>query len=190
MGKEREITILDVKKGEVIKRLKELKAKHVGTHNFARVECIIDGKPGIGRHSWIRIRTDGKETTLALKKMRGKGGFTAMDEYEVKTDDFEETVRIVGKLLNLKKGIYFENERVAYTLKGAYITIDKWPELPYSVEIEAPSTRVLKEVYKLLKINGKFVGNAAIHDVYKRYGLDFREVMDKNKSKLNALLDA
>ncbi len=186
MAKEREIMILDVKRSQVIARLKRLGAKHVGDHRFRRMEFMLDGKIGAG-HAWVRVRTDGTATTLTLKEMHKKGGFTPMSEYEVKTNDFRETLRIMSRLAR-KECIYFENSREAYSLWGAYITLDKWPGIPLYVEIEAPTDSRLRQVYKKLAIEGKFAGNAAIHDVYKRYGLDFEKVARANSGKLKELL--
>jgi adenylate cyclase, class 2 len=188
MGTENEIEILDVKRNDVVKRLKELKAKHVGNHKFKRIEFLLKGDVH-GGHSWGRIRTDGKETTITLKETKGKQGFSSMKEYEIKTDDFEEAVRIMTKIINTKILLYFENEREAYRLGNSYITIDKWPEIPHFVEIEAPSLKEVRETYKKLKIEGKFVGNAPIHKIYSLYNLDFKKVMGKNKTKLKKLMD-
>ena len=186
MGKESEIEILDVKRGEVVRRLKELKAKREGIHRFRRIEFLIEGDSH-GRHSWMRVRTNGKETTITLKETQGKAGFTSMKEYEVTASDFDEAVRIVSRLANTKL-LYFENEREAYRLGDAQITIDKWPEIPEFVEIEAPTMRRVKEVYRLLKIRGTLIGNEPIHKTYERYGLEFRATMAKNEPKLRRLL--
>jgi adenylate cyclase class 2 len=186
MGKENEIAILDIDKSKVIKRLKELKFKPLGKSRFKRIEFMLDGDLGSG-HSWIRVRTDGKETTITFKEMKGEGGFAAMDEFEVKASSFTDSVKIMSKLAD-SKIVYFENERDAYMLGHAYVTIDKWPQIPAFVEIEAPSIKTLKETYKLLKIKGKFVGNASIHNIYKQYGLNFEDVVSKNKPKLKKLL--
>jgi hypothetical protein len=48
--------------------------------------------------------------------------------------------------------------------------------------------RDVRLVYKELKIKGTDVGNASIHKVYAKYGLDFRKVMGKNDTRLNELI--
>lgn len=188
MGKESEIAILDVDKKEVKRRLRELHAKHTGTYDFRRMEFLLKGSVK-GTHSWGRIRTDGKKTTITLKEMHGKGGFTSMNEYEVNVDDFEETMRIMNKLINSRIVTYFENKREAYSLGKAQVTIDKWPEIPTFVEIEAPSMKEVKAAYRLLGINGRMIGNSPIHKIYDLYGLKFKEVMAKNEPKLRSILD-
>ncbi len=186
MGKENEVKILNIGRKDTIKRLTSLGAKHTGTHKFKRIEFLLDGNVK-GSHSWGRVRTDGKETTITLKETRGNGGFTSMNEYEIKTDNFKNTVGIISRIINSKLILYFENERDAYKLGNAYITIDKWPKIPYSLEIEAPTMKDVKKTYKMLKIKGKFVGNASIHKIYELYGLNFSKVMMENKNKLKKL---
>jgi adenylate cyclase class IV len=186
MGKECEIDILDVNRKEVARRLRQLRAKHEGLHRFRRIEFLIEGDTH-GRHSWARVRTDGKETTITLKETYGKAGFTSMKEYEVRADGFEDAVRIMSRLTK-SKVLYWENERDAYRLGDVQVTIDKWPGIPALVEIEAPTMRKVKEAYRRLGISGRFVGNTPIHKVYEMYGLDFRAAMAKNEPKLKKLL--
>jgi adenylate cyclase, class 2 len=187
MGDEHEITILDVKRSEVLARLRKLKAKHAGSHRFRRVEFLLKGNVR-GGHSWGRVRTNGDETTITLKETRGRGGFTSMKEYEVKADNFEEAARIMTRLVDSRVLVYFENERDAYKLGSAQVTIDKWPRIPAFVEIEAPSMAEVKRAYKRLGISGRFVGNLSIHKIYGHYGLSFEKVMAKNRPKLDKLL--
>jgi adenylate cyclase class 2 len=186
MGRESEIEILDVRRDEVVRRLRELRAKHEGVHKFRRMEFLIEGDSH-GRHSWVRVRTDGKETTITLKETRGRSGFSSMKEYEVEVSDFEEALRIMGRLSGTKP-LYFENERDAYRLGDAQVTIDKWPGIPEFVEIEAPTMGRVREVYKKLGIGGTLIGNEPIHKTYERYGLEFRATMSKNEPKLRRIL--
>ncbi len=184
MGKEHEIMICGVDRDGVIGKLKEIGAEFRGKFEFKRVEFMVDGEPGAG-HSWIRIRTDGTKTTLALKHFYSDN--EAMDEYEVKTNDFKETVKIMSKLAN-SEILYFETSREAYALGDVQITIDKWPEIPHFVEIEAPSNERLQKARAEIAISGKFAGNAAINEVYRMYGLDFADTVRKNSSKMAELL--
>ncbi len=171
---------------EVVGRLRQLGAKRLGTHRFRRIEFLLGGNIK-NSHSWVRVRTDGKKTTVTLKEQYGIGGFAPMGEYEVNVDNFREMVNIMSKLTKSKL-LYFENSREAYLLNGSNVTIDKWPFIPTFVEIESPSTKKLRETYKMLKISGNFVGNSPIHKIYGKYGLDFRKAMDRNQPKLRKLL--
>jgi len=187
MAKENEIMILDVNRGEAIARLKTLNARHLGASRYRRIEFLLKGKVRGTRHSWGRVRTDGRKTTLTVKALMGGGTKVPMEEYEVETANFEDTAMVIGKLINSPLMLYFENERDAYILGKTHITIDKWPEIPCFIEIEAPSMKAAREMHRRLGISGKLVGNAPIHSVYKRYGLDFKSVMAKNDGKLKRL---
>ncbi len=185
MPKEYEVDILNINREEAVARLNELGAKHVGTHHFRRMEFRLEGDSDAG-HSWIRVRTDGKKTTLTMKTYN-LGGFNPMDEYEVETGGFEDTIRIMSRLAK-SRCIYFENDRDAYRLDDLYITLDKWPEIPLFMEIEAPDEAKLRAAAAMIGIKGELIGNCVINDVYKRYGLTFLEVVGKNDHKLKELL--
>lgn len=184
MAKEHEVGLLDINVPQVRRRLKELGATYKGHIKYNRIEFVIDGDVG-DRHSWARVRTDGKDTVITVKKYFGTD--KPMDEHEVHTDDFEEAVRM---MYNMAKSevFYFETERYKYRLGNADITLDKWPGIPYFMEIEGPSMKYVENVYKKLSIKGKYVGNITADGVYKIYGLDFKREMRKNIAKLKRIL--
>lgn len=186
MGKECEIEVLDIDVQDTRRRLKQLKAAHIGVNNFKRIEFVLGGDIKKS-HSWIRVRTDGKKSTITLKQLSGKGGFTPKGEYEVETDSFKEAARIMSKLAD-SQILYYETQRDAYKLGRAYVTIDKWPGIPHFLEVEAPTMKEVKIVYELLGIKGRFIGNASVHKIYESYGLDFHRVMARNDKKLKKLL--
>ena len=183
MAKEHEIDILEINKPEAARRLRKLGATYRGHLRYRRIEFLIDGKVG-GGHSWARVRTDGKETTITVKRFRGK--HLPMDEHEISTGNFEDAVRLMSKLTR-SKIFYFENERDVYELGGATITIDKWPLIPPFMEIEGKSMAQVKSLYNRLGIGGEMVGNATMDSIFKRYGLDFRKEMSKKQEELTRI---
>lgn len=184
MGKECEVDILDIDKGEAAARLRKLGAKYNGHRQYRRVEFLI-GKKMKGKHTWARVRTDGKSSTMTVKTFRGT--HLPMEEHEIVVGDFEEAIRMTRRMTTSKM-LYFENERDSYELGKATITLDKWPSIPHFMEIEGPSMAYVKEMHKRLDITGEFVGNATLDSVYKRYGLNFRKVVAKNNKKLKEIL--
>lgn len=187
MSKENEIAVLDINRTKVLAKLKKLGARHEGKHNFKRIEFLINGNVK-GSHSWGRVRTDGKTTTITIKWLDGNSKFSPMDEFEIKTNDFKDSVKLMSKLVNPESFLYFENVRTAYRLGNSYITLDKWPGIPLFLEVEAPSTGIARSIYKKLGVKGKFVGNVSIHKIYESYRLDFVEVMKENNPKIKKLL--
>ena len=61
MKTEYEIRILEIDKEEMIKKLENLGAKKIGEYNQKRY--VYDLKP-IEKEKWIRLRTNGINTTL------------------------------------------------------------------------------------------------------------------------------
>lgn len=184
MAKEHEIDILDIDRSEAIRQLKELGAVYKGHTRYRRIEWLIGGRIG-GRHSWGRVRTDGRKTTVTVKSFLGKN--LPMDEHEISTDSFEEAVRLVSRLTK-SRIIYFENERDTYRLEDATITLDKWPLIPLFMEIEGSSMARVKGLHRRLGIRGKMVGNATIDSIFRRYGLDFRKATARNRGRLERII--
>ena len=185
MGKENEITILNINRKEVATRLKELGAKSAGSHSYKRVEALLRGDSR-GKHAWIRVRTDGNHTTITLKQISA-GKFIPMEEYEIGVDNFVGAVRLLKKLI-ASRMLYFENERERYLLGGTSITIDKWPRIPVFLELEGRSMEQVRKVWQRLGVKGKNIGNVPIKRIYGEYGLSFRKVMGENSEKLKKIL--
>jgi adenylate cyclase, class 2 len=100
--------------------------------------------------SWLRLRTDGKRSTLTLKKFV-KDAIDGMEETEVTVDDFDAANSLVEGLGMIAEK-YQENRRTIFTKAGTNfeVSIDEWPHIPAYLEIESTSEE----------------------DVYARYGLD------------------
>jgi adenylate cyclase class 2 len=185
MAKEHEIGLLDIDVAEAKRRLRQLGATYKGHVKYSRIEFKLGGD--LGRvHSWGRVRTDGKSTVITVKKYLGKT--KPMEEDEVSTDSFEGAIRIMSKLVKSEL-FYFETERYKYKLDKADITIDRWPKIPYFMEIEGPSMKYVEDMYRKLGIKGRYVGNVTADGVYKIYGLEYKAVMRKFRPKLKKILD-
>jgi adenylate cyclase class 2 len=184
MPKEIELKVINVDKKEVESRLRELGAKHVATHKFRRV--VFETGHG-SKIKNLRIRTDGKVCTMTLKERTGPG-LDQTYEYEVEVSDFDTAAKILCKYIK-SKPIYELNTREEYMLGGVQITIDKWPGIPYYVEIEGLSVAAIKDMYKKLAIKGKLIGNVPHGSVYSTYyNIDYAKVIEKNNKKLGAIL--
>ncbi|MCL5430001.1 MAG: CYTH domain-containing protein [Candidatus Marsarchaeota archaeon] len=170
-------------------KLNKLGAKYIATRNFKRVELLVKGKVSNvykGHKMWARVRTDGKYTTITLKERKGSA-INHTDEWEVKVDDFKTAVQMLCKMY--KPTIYEENKRIEYKYDGVQITIDKWPELPWIVEIEGASVKKVREVYKRLALSrGEQVANMSIVEFYKLRGIDWVALSKRNREKLDRLL--
>ena len=69
MAKEREVTILNIDEEMFIKRLLEHGA--IKKDEFLQRRYTYDFNP-VMPNKWIRLRTNGKKTTLTIKEIRDK----------------------------------------------------------------------------------------------------------------------
>lgn len=174
MATELELKITDIDKDEAIARLKELKAKYVGTYNYKRI-IAIPKHTKKGYESWFRVRTDNESDHVITFKQRKKGtDMVPMEKFQVMIDSIDDAVEILRR--TTKTILYFENKRIQYMLGDLKITVDKWPYLPWSLEIEADTVPQILDGFKKLKIKGRIVGNASGGEGYKLYGLDYEKV--------------
>ncbi len=154
---------------ETAKILKKIGAKLVGRKLFRRWIFNLEEKSGGDR--FIRLRTDGKKTTLTYKHRLGST-LANTEEIETEVKDFDAAAKILSSLI--PEPLYQENKRTTYSLDGVEITIDEWPKLPPIMEIEADSEARIRETINRLGIKGRELGNIGWEKVYSMYGMDLR----------------
>jgi len=164
---ELETKIIDFDEDETREKLNSSSAKFQGVFLYKR--WVFDLSKSSNKDEFIRIRTDGKKSTLAYKFRKGQN-LSNTEELEVSIDDFETTARIISKLVN--DGVYQENKTEKWAYGEVEITINKWPKIPPVIEVEGKSEKLIMNAIKELQIIGRDVGNLGWNDVYKIYGLD------------------
>lgn len=179
MAEERELKVTEIDKAEVLRRMRALGAKYVNTYRYRRIISLHKGKRG---ESWFRIRSDGKSHFVTFKQKHGNK--LAQDKFDMQVSDIRDFFDIFFK--SDYKLLYFENKRIEYNLYGSKITVDKWPKLPWSLEIEGNSRKEILGVYNKLALkNGRLISmNMSGSRGYKYYGLDYEKVGDAKISKL------
>lgn len=172
MNTEYEIRILEINQNQIIKRLEELGANFAGKYNFKRY--VYDLRPR-EENKWIRLRTDGKETTLTLKNVE-EDTIDGTKELEFKVESFEKANEFMERMGFKSKG-YQENTRIKYILNGAEIDIDTWPMIPTYMEIEGKSIAEVNKAKKLLEVDEEKVTALNCEDIYKKvYGIDIDKI--------------
>jgi adenylate cyclase class 2 len=170
-----EIKFLEVNVPELEKKLLEIGAEKVDEYNYIRVLMDYPDERMKDVHSWIRIRTDGEETTLTYKQRLGvKPGHLSdegMKEIEVVVEDYEKTLQIM-KALGLMVTREEKNKRLRYVKGDVVFDIDSWPSIPTYIEIESTSLEKAKDAARELGFNPDIgiIGTAGT--VYKKYGFD------------------
>ncbi len=188
MGKEIEMAYYGIDRDSIVAQLEQLKAEFLGSFKMRRVnfQVATNGKTGTAAYytCWIRVRTDGNSSTITLKEQKGSK-ITGRYEYEVKVDNFDNAVIILAKALQAKEYDYFENQREAYKLGSLTFTIDKFPMLPYLLEIEGKSKKVIEDVLKKVKIDGEIDKNKSVptKEYYRMHGVDY-SIVQKEYTKI------
>lgn len=172
MKTEYEIRILEINKEEIIKKLEDLGAKKVG--EFHQKRYVYNLKPAEDG-KWIRLRTNGRETTLTYKDIISNT-IDGTKEVEIEVSDFETTNEFLEKIGFIHKG-YQENERIQYILNGVEIDIDSWPMIPSYMEIEGKSEKEVMDQLALLNIDKSKITTLNCSDIYSEiYGIDIEKI--------------
>ena len=182
MKTEIEARLLECNVDELIKKLNENNATYVG--DWLQIRYCYDFNP-VNPNSWIRLRTNGKETTLTIKEIQDKT-IHGTKEWEIIVSDFN----VADQMLN-KMGYYArskqENRRIRYMLDKVEIDIDFWPMIPAYAEFEAESEEDIKKVCKKLNIDYSGLVSLDVSSIYNKYGLDINcleEVfLEENRKK-------
>lgn len=166
--------VLEINPEEIIKKLEALNATKVGEWNQRRY--VYDFNP-IRENEWIRLRTNGKNTTLTYKNIE-KNSIDGTKELEVEVSDFDETNQLLNVLGYNPKG-YQENKRIRYILNSVEVDIDFWPLIPPYLEIEATSVDDIRKIEELLEINKNKITTLNCQDIYKDiYGINIKEIKE------------
>lgn len=169
MKTEIEARLLDINEEEFISSLKNHNATFVGdwlmSRNVYDFNPIDDGK-------WIRLRTNGEETTLTIKEIVDKS-IEGTKELEIVVSDFDATNEILNKLGYFARGSQ-TNRRIRYILDDVEIDIDFWPLIPTYVEFEADSQDKIKALCKKLEIDFDSLTTMSVPEVYDHYGHNVR----------------
>lgn len=173
MNIEYEVKVLEINKEEIIKSLESLGAKLEG-EVFQR-RYVYDFIP-VQQGKWIRLRTNGKKTTLAIKNIVSSN-IDGTKELEVEVNNFDNTNLILKELGYIPK-CYQENKRCQYHLDGVEIDIDSWPLIPTYLEIEGSSENAIYKCLEQLGIDIKDVTFRSVDDIYKYYGIELEAIKE------------
>ena len=173
MDSEYEVRKLNIDKDNFISQIEALGATFV--NNYFQKRYIYDFNPKV-ENKWIRLRTDGFKTTLAIKEYQSTevGG---TKELEIEVSDLEKTNEILNQLGYFKRSVQ-ENKRTRYMLNDVEIDIDTWPHLNTYVEFEGKSKEAVFELLKLLNIAEDEVTTMDAQDIYLANGFTLEDLND------------
>ena len=174
MKTEYEVRVLEIDKDAIIKKLEELGATKENEYNQKRyVYDLLEKDDG----KWIRLRTNGKKTTLTYKDVTSDK-IDGTKECEVEVSDFESTNEILNRMGYFSKA-YQENKRIRYYLDEVEIDIDSWPMIPTYIEIEGKNEEEVRNTVKKLEIDDSKVTSLDVQSVYEQvYGIDISKIKE------------
>lgn len=172
MKTEFEIRVLEINIEEMIKKVEKLGGTKVGEYDQKRY--VYDLKPAQD-NKWIRLRTNGIETTLTYKNIESNT-IDGTKEVEIKVDSFEVTNEFLNNIGFIAKG-YQENKRIRYLLNGVEIDFDSWPLIPPYMEIEGKDEESINSILDKLNVNKDKITALNCNDIYKQiYNIDMSKI--------------
>ena len=166
---ESEIRILEIDKEKFIQEIEKLGAKKEGEYFYKR--CVYDFHP-VQNGKWIRLRTNGKETTLTIKEILDNKKIDGTRELEIIVSDFEKTKSIL-KELGYQPRDTQENKRTRYRYHEMEIDIDTWPHIPTYVEIEGKDKEAVENFLKLISYQQDKLTTLDVDSIYREiYQID------------------
>jgi adenylate cyclase class 2 len=171
---EYEVIILDIDMLSMEKKLLELGAKKEG--DFLQRRYVYDFNP-IQENKWIRLRTNGEKTELAVKEVISETSIAGAKELELIVSDFEK-MNLILQELGYNYRNYQENKRILFNYNDVEITIDTWPMLDTFMEIEGNSEASVKKVIEELNIPSDKVTNKHVTTLYEDNGIDYKSIKE------------
>ena len=171
--KEYEVRLLNIDKETFIKKIESLGAKFV--NKYHQIRYVYDFNPKIP-NKWIRLRTDGITTTLAIKEHQ-KEEIGGTREIEIEVSDLLKTHLILEELGYKRRSIQ-ENRRTRYILDDVELDIDEWPMLNTYVEFEGKNEEVIINLLNKLGISRDEVTTLDAQDIYMSLGFTQEDLND------------
>ncbi len=171
---EYEVRFLEIDKDKIIAKLNEMGAKDLGDScQIRKTYDFIEKR----KNSWLRLRTNGKETTLTVKQI-DSDKIDGTKELEVVVSDFNETDAILTKV-GLSARNFQENRRHKFLLNDVEIDIDTWPRIPTFMEIEGNDEESIKNVCDYLGLDYNKSTTMDVTDIYRDiYGIDILSIKE------------
>jgi adenylate cyclase class 2 len=159
----------------MVKKLEKLGA----TLNFDSLQerMVYDLKPK-QKDKWIRLRTNGKTTTLTIKDLQAKT-IDGTKELEIEVSDFKTTNEIL-ETLGFKNRGFQQNKRTQYILDGVEVDLDKWPMIPEYLEVEGKSEKEVYDCLEKLGFKKEQIVTLDVSSIYDYYGFDGDGLKDLN----------
>lgn len=174
MKTEYEVRVLEINQDEMIEKLERFGAIKNGEFNQKRY--VYDVKP-VQNGKWIRLRTNGNETTLAYKDITSDT-IDGTKEIEFGVSDIDEAKEFM-KRIGFDYRSFQENKRIQYVLDGVEIDFDSWPMIPTYMEIEGASEEEVNAMIEKLGVDRSKLTALNCDDIYREvYNIDIHNMKE------------
>ncbi|MFA4936737.1 MAG: CYTH domain-containing protein [Patescibacteria group bacterium] len=168
METEIEAKFLDVDPNQLRQLLKKLGAKLIHKERLMRrqtfdlLDLLLKNKGG-----WVRVRDEGDKITLSYKQEKDRTLY-GIRELTVEVSDFDLTCELLETIGLVKKG-YQETKRETWILDECEVTIDTWPWIPTTVEVEGSTEKLVRQVSGKLALDWSHVLHGSVSIAYQKY---------------------
>jgi len=168
--KEIEVKVLEINVEKTEKKLKEIGAEKVFSGELINSYFDFPDKRLEKEEKILRLRKKGDRVILTYKKMINREKAKVMDEYEFEVQDFE-LLKKFFKEIGLLPIYEFKKHRTTYELNKIHFEIDKYPDIPAFLEIEAPDLKTISEMVSKLGFSPDEANSYSIKEVLEYYGV-------------------
>ncbi|WP_069166718.1 class IV adenylate cyclase [Nocardia altamirensis] len=173
MAIEHEAKILGINPGTIEQQILDKGGRKLGEQFMRRY--VYDITPG-DESKWIRLRDNGNGVTLAVKEITSDA-IDGTHEVEVSVGDFADTNALL-EMLGFAAKSYQETKRVSFTLDGAQLELDTWPQIPPYLEIEADTKAEVVRVAELLGYAESDLTGENTIKIYASHGIDLNTIRE------------
>ncbi len=176
-NEEFEIKFLDIDVPELEQKLIKIGAKKVAEYDYNLALFDYPDFRMDKDNAWLKLRTEGNETTLTYKQRVGVKSSDGsipdegMKEIEVVVDNYEKTYELLKSTGFIIKR-EMEKRRIRYKKGEAVFDIDFWPQIPAYVEVESNSIENAKTAAKELGFDLDKGLICSASNVYVKYGFN------------------
>ena len=163
MNNEIEAQFLDIDKGEVRAKLKEIGAELVRPEIMMK-RTIFD----TGEHSFARVRDEGGKIVMTYKYVSDDHSILGTKEINLEVSDYDDAVLMLSSC-GLRTKARQETKREIWKYDGVEICIDTWPWIPTFIEIEGPSEDSVWEIANKLGFKKSQAKFGSVDTTYQHY---------------------
>ena len=176
--KEIEVKVLEIDPEEIVPKLKQMGAE-LTEYGLVHAKAYDhpDGRL-VKKGQYVRVRKIADRIEVVFKNPVQGDGFKVNEEIEFTIDDFDAACSVF-KAIGLTKFADMEKYRATFKLGNAKIEFDKYADIPWFLEVEAPSEDDVRAILDKLgfSLDDDKVTDKIITEVYdkKNHFTSFKE---------------